>query len=161
MRYKFKPLDNRHEWEWLSNRAKCGYCDDMRGVVAYRGNTIVAAVALDSWSETSCTIHVAIEDPMVLRHGFAHEVFNYVFTFANRKLIIGITPSDNKKALKFNKHIGFKEIYRIRDGYREGVDYVVQEYRKEDWLNVLTRHNRKTPHPRWKEGKNAGTSVAA
>jgi hypothetical protein len=111
----------------------------MRGVVAYKEGRIVAAVVLDSWSETSCTIHIAVEDPLVFRHGFAEEVFGYVFEFANRRVIIGVTPSNNAKALKFNKHIGFREIYRIRDGYDVGVDYVVQEFRKEDWYESLSR----------------------
>ena len=69
---------------------------------------------------------------MLFRHGFAEEVFNYIFNTAGRGVVIGVTPADNAPALKFNKHIGLVELYRIKDGYAQGVDYVVQELRKEN-----------------------------
>jgi hypothetical protein len=51
--------------------------------------------------------------------------------------MIGLTPSNNTKSLKFNKKLGFVEVFRIEDGFDEGVDYVIQELRKENcrWIN--------------------------
>jgi len=100
--------------------------------VAYRGLDVVAAIALDSWSHNGVFIHIAVEDPLVFRNGFAEECFNYIFVKCNRKILLGATPANNEKALRFNRHIGLKEIYRIRDGYEDGVDYVIQELRRED-----------------------------
>ena len=128
----FKPLTTKEEWQWLAERAKCAWTDDTRGIVGYRDGILAAGVALDSWSKTSVCIHVAIEDPMVLRHGLVEETFRYIFQVAGRSLVIGVTPGDNKRALRFNRHLGFREIYRIKDAYDVGVDYVVQELRKED-----------------------------
>jgi hypothetical protein len=133
MRYNFKKLDAMHEWQWLVERAKPCLSEDMRGIVAYHGDKIVAAVAIDNWSYNSGTIHIAVDDPFVFRWGFQNEVFDYIFETCGKGVVIGITPGDNAKALKFNTHMGFKEIYRIRDGYAVGVDYVVTELRKEDW----------------------------
>jgi ribosomal protein S18 acetylase RimI-like enzyme len=72
---------------------------------------------------------------MVLRHGFQEEVFRFVFG-SGRKVIIGRTPSDNEKALKFNRHMGFEEIARIPDAYEEGIDCVITQLRKDNckWL---------------------------
>ena len=106
---------------------------DTKGIIAWGDDGIPQAICvLDSWSFTSCQIHIWIENAFVLKHGFAEEVFKYVFDTCSRSLIIGVTPADNPKALKFIKHIGFEEIFRIRDGHAEGVDYVVTEIRKEN-----------------------------
>lgn len=132
MTYTYRPLTNRDEWEWASARAECNWCEDTKGVIAYKNLEIVGAVILDSWSFNSVTIHLAIEDPMTLRHGYPEEVFGYVFNTCGRNIILGATPSDNLKALKFNKHIGFTEVYRVKDGYKVGVDFVIFELRKEN-----------------------------
>jgi len=133
VRYRFTKLQHEHEWKWLSDRAKPLLCEDMRGIVAYRNYEIVAAVAIDNWSYNSGTIHIAVEDPFVFRRGFSQEVMDYVFKTCKKGVIIGVTPGDNHKALKFNAHMGFKEIYRIKDGYKVGIDYVVTQLRKEEW----------------------------
>mgnify|MGYP005662725173 CR=1 FL=1 len=130
--FSIVPLTKKSEWEWVSEKAGCSKCDDTKGVVAYRGRKIAAVVALDSWSYNSVTIHIAVDDILAFKHGFPEEVFNYVFKEANKGVVIGITPADNVKALKFNAHIGLEELYRIRDGYAIGVDYVVQQLRKEN-----------------------------
>ena len=107
-------------------------CEDTRGIVAVKDGEPVAIAVFDSWSFNSCRIHIWIEDAFVLKHGFAEEVFNFVFNGSERTKIIGLTPSDNDKALKFITHIGFEELFRIEDGYKIGVDYVVTEMKKEN-----------------------------
>jgi hypothetical protein len=132
VKYWFKPLNTKNEWLWASSRAQCNFCEDTKGIVAYKDDQIVGAVILDSWSHNSVSIHLTIEDPLILKNGFPEEVFNYVFNTCDRGIILGATPADNLKALKFNKHIGFKEVYRVKDGYKVGVDFVIFELRKED-----------------------------
>lgn len=133
MKYTFKALTQPHEWNWIADRAECNACSDTKGIVAYNEEgMLVAAIALDSWSYNSVAIHVAIEDKWVFRHGFAEECFNYIFNVCERGILLGATPSNNEKALKFNRHLGLKPIYTIKDGYAVGVDYIVQELRKED-----------------------------
>ncbi len=67
-----------------------------------------------------------------MKHGYPEEVFNYVFNTCDKGVVIGVTPSNNEQALKFNAHLGLTEIYRIKDGYDVGIDYVVQQLRKEN-----------------------------
>ena len=108
-------------------------CEDTKGITALDGDNVPQAVCVfDGWSPNSCIIHIWINNPFVLKHGFAEEVFNFVFSEeSGRTKIIGITPSDNLKALRFIKHIGFKEIFRISDGCEVGVDFVVTEMNKD------------------------------
>lgn len=105
---------------------------DTKGITAFDEKGLPVAVCVfDSWSYNSCQIHIWIENAFVLRSGFAEEVFNFVFD-SGRTMIIGVTPADNDKALKFIKHMGFEEVYRIKDGYKIGVDYVITEIHKEN-----------------------------
>ena len=113
--------------------ARPNICSDTKGIIALDDDGMPQAICvLDSWSFNSCQIHIWIENAFVLKHGFAEAVFNYVFNDCGRNIIIGVTPSDNEKALRFIKHIGFEEVSRIKDGYMVGVDYVVTEIRKEN-----------------------------
>ena len=113
-------------------KARPNICEDTRGITALDESDIPQAVCVfDSWSYNSCIIHIWIGNPFVLKHGFAEEVFNFAFSDGRTK-IIGITPSDNLKALKFIKNIGFKEIYTISDGFKVGVDYVITEMNKDE-----------------------------
>ena len=123
---------NDYEFDWIQKRAECARCEDTKGIVIHRNSQVVGAVVLDSWSYNSVTIHVAIDDLLCMKHGFPEEVFNYIFNTCDKGVVIGITPANNEKALRFNKRIGLVELYRIRDGYDVGIDYVVQELRKEN-----------------------------
>lgn len=133
----FVPL-NEQLYEAIPSKAQPRVCKDTRGICAVDDQgQLVAACLFDSWTHNSCMIHIYIGNPFVLKHGFAEEVFNFVFSEqSGRELIIGCTPADNTKALKFIKHIGFEEVHRIKDGYKKGVDFVITEMRKEKcrWL---------------------------
>ena len=124
------------DWPWVVKEASPVLCEDTEGIVAVRGDKLLAAAVFDSFSANSCLSHVIIKDPMVLRHGFLEVGFKLVFEVRNRRLLTGLTPADNLEALRFNKRIGFREVYRIPEGYKVGIDYVLQEMRKDEcrWL---------------------------
>jgi hypothetical protein len=129
---KFVALQAKH-WNWIAERAKPSLCEDTKGVVAEDDfGKILAAAVFDSWSYNACSVHIAIDSPMVLRHGFVDALKDYVFNQSGRKMVLGFTPADNKRALKFNNHVGMKEIYRLKDGYKDGVDFVVTQMTKDD-----------------------------
>ncbi len=133
------PLEGAH-WEWLKRRASPVLCQDTTGFVAMRGDRIVGAVAFDSWSHNSCLSHIAIEDPRVVRR-LVRIGCEFVFQHSGRGVLTGLTPADNEEALRLNKGLGFEVICRIRDGYRIGVDYVLQELRRENcrWIKPELR----------------------
>lgn len=140
---QFVNMEYAH-WEHLPIEAQPAWALDMKGIVALDDNNVmVAASIMDSWSHNSCRIHIWVAKPMVFKHGFAQETFNYIFNTCGKGVVVGVTPADNEKALKFIKHIGLKEVTRIPDGYAEGVDYVVTQLRKEDcrWIEQPPRLN--------------------
>lgn len=130
----FHPMEYKEEWDWLAARAECVYCADSKGIVAYDGDKLVGAVAFDHWSHNSCHIHIAVENSIIFKHGFKEEVFDYIFNQCDKGIIIGITPASNVKCRRFNRHIGFKEIFQLKDGFEEGIDFTVSEYRREWWM---------------------------
>jgi hypothetical protein len=93
-------------------------------------------VVADSFSPDSCHVHMAIDSPFVIKHGFLHEICNHLFNVCNRSHIFGLVPANNVKALKFDKHIGFTEVCQIPDGVGTGTDYIVLRMDRTDcpWI---------------------------
>ena len=79
----------------------------------------------------------------MIRRGFLQMAAKAIFVHGGRHVIIGLTPANNGKALEFNRRIGWKEVYRVRDGYAFGIDYVIHEMRREEcrWLSKEDRYH--------------------
>lgn len=92
-------------------------------------------VGYDNWTPNAVEMHVVLDAPIVARV-LLPASFDYAFNQCDRRIAIGRVASDNAKAMRFDEHIGFKELFRVKDGQRDGVDIVVLELRKKDcrWL---------------------------
>ena len=137
---KFKPLTTDEEWLWFKERTHVLRCEDTQGIVAIDGTAgILAVLVADSFSPDSCNVHMAIDNPLVIRSGFLHEVGRHLFHTCGRSHIFGLVPSTNKRAIKFDKHIGFTEVACIPDGVGTGVDYIVFRMDKADcpWIEQM------------------------
>ena len=136
MSWAFKRWDNAYEWQWMKERTHVLHCEDSQGIVAWKDNEIRAVVVADQFKSDTCSVHIAIDDPMCVRAGFLSEVAYHLFVVCGRRAIFGTVPSKNAKALKFDEHIGFKEVARISGVFGEGEDCVVMEMSREDcrWL---------------------------
>ncbi len=130
------PLAGEH-WEWIQRHTSPALCKDTTGLVAMRGDQIVGAVVFGGFSPNSCSVHIAIEDPRVVKR-LLQMSGEFVFLHAKRQVVLGMTPADNERALRLNSGVGFKEVHRIKDGYKKGVDFVLQELRQEDckWFKL-------------------------
>lgn len=132
----FMPTQDHH-LRYMPPEAIPRMCQDTRGITAITPEGPVAICLLDTWTENSCQIHIWIGKPMVLRHGFLEEVFSFVFIQGERKSVIGITPSDNRKALRFNEHAGMKLVCRLPNIFSDGVDGIVTRMDRDEcrWIN--------------------------
>ena len=108
--------------------------EDTRGVASVDPETgdFWGAVVCEDWTVTSVCCHIVVENRRAFRDGLHRELADYVFNQAGRIKIIGTVPADNDAALKLNRHLGFREICRIEEGYDWGIDYVLMELKKED-----------------------------
>lgn len=136
----FEPLSTKLHWEWVHARAFPILCADSCGIVAVRDTgQILAAVVFDSFTQSACNAHIAIDNPIVLRNGFLQAAAEEVFIRRNRKRIFGLTPENNKRALKFNERIGWKRVAVIPDAFDDGIGYVISRMDRDTtpWLNHL------------------------
>lgn len=96
-----------------------------------------AACLYDHWTPNSVNVHIYSNSPRdLMSPDFIQAIFSYPFEQAGLGLLIAITPADNTPSLTFSRALGFKDVCRLRDGWKIGVDLVVREMKKEHcrWL---------------------------
>jgi len=91
---------------------------------------IRAVVVYCGFYGKSCMIHVASEGQHWATKDFLKEVFNYPFNKLKVKVIIGTVAGSNEKALKLDRHLGFRDVATIPDAHDDG-DLVILEMRPE------------------------------
>ncbi len=99
---------------------------------------ILGVVGFDGWNGASCQMHVAGEGNWVSRE-LIRATFDYAFNVAGLKVVLGLVPSSNDKALRFDRHVGFSEVARIKGGHPDG-DLVVLQLRREDCRFLRKEH---------------------
>jgi len=130
-----------HHIKYIPADALPRLCADTKGITAVGPDGPMGICLFDTWTANSCQIHIWIDNPVIIKHGFLHEIFGFVFgESSGRTMVVGFTPSDNPKALKFINHVGLKEITRIPDVYGDGIDAVLTTLTKQDcrWINHQT-----------------------
>lgn len=127
MNIMFRALHGPTDWGWIQQYLPLKRVEDTGGIMAIDTieNRTVAACVLDTWTDTSVQAHLIMTTPLVVRHGFFHEVTDYVFNVAKRKLMIGLVPENNEAALAVDQKIGFVEVARIPDAVSDGVGMVI------------------------------------
>jgi len=101
---------------------------------------ILGVVGFDSWNGASCQMHVAGEGNWLTRE-LLDATFDYVFNVADLNVVLGLVPASNAKALRFDRHVGFAEVARIKDGTPEG-DLVILELRRENCRYLRKEHGK-------------------
>lgn len=122
--FHMEPV-SANNWGWIHEKIQPHWVEDTTGLVMTDESKPVAACVMDSWTDNGCTLHIVIENPMVLRRGFLEEIFWYVFEERGLKMVWGFTPGDKKAALNFNDRVGMKEMFVMEDAQADGVDLVV------------------------------------
>lgn len=136
----FSPMLGEHEWAWMKKRTHVIACEDSMGIVAYdEKDDIVACCVADSIAIGKCDVHLAIDNPMVLKYGFLAEVARWLFVENDYDRVFGAVPSNNARALQFNEHIGFRRVGIRVDGIALGIDMIDMRMDRKDckWLQVL------------------------
>lgn len=134
MKIHFRAFDGPSDWGWVRAQVPILRVEDTCGIMAIDvdKNETVGACIMDTWAANSVQAHFMVTTPMLLRHGFIEECFDYLFNERGLKYIYGMVPGDNVRALKINKHMGFTEKTRLGDAWADGIDYVIMELKKEN-----------------------------
>ena len=122
----------REHLGWLAERAKVNVTPDLHAVEAIDDQgKIHGMLATDGWTPNSCCMHVALDNPVVLRR-LLPMVFGIIFNQLGKNVALVTVLGNNTRSLRLVHHVGFREIARIRDGWARGVDLTIHELRKKD-----------------------------
>lgn len=66
-------------------------------------------------------------------------VFDYAFRQLGCKVIIGLVPASNKRARRFDEHLGFKLKAEIPEGHPDG-SLLIYAMRKKDCRWLESKH---------------------
>lgn len=95
-------------------------------------------VAFSGWTPGAVCVHIALDNPMVLRHllrpaaGIAFDSPTGSPAGYGKSVAVGTILSTNKRSLRLARRLGFREVWRGRDWWAQGVDMVWLEMRREN-----------------------------
>lgn len=130
---KFSNL-TEEAWLWFYQRLPVDLDKTTTGVVAYDGESseILAVAVFQDWTHTSATCHFAMDELKALPD-LAKEAFTYFFEDAGREFLLTRVRSSNKACIKLVENmLGFKEVFRLEDGYMWGDDLIVHKLTKSE-----------------------------
>lgn len=115
--------------KWVCERAGGTYVEGS-AIGLEKGGSLVAGVLFDHYNGASVCMHVAGEGKKWMNREFLWFSFYYPFEQLKVKKVLGIVPSSLEAVLEFDKHIGFTEEHRIKDGHPTG-DLVILSMTRE------------------------------
>ena len=104
---------------WLCDRIGLTATDDIRLVGSVEGSTIKGVVGFDGYNGASIQMHVA-GDPGWLTRELLRACFEYAFNVCKVNMILGMVPSGNVDALRFNAHLGFNTGFVLDGAHPDG-----------------------------------------
>lgn len=123
---------------WIEARTGCVLTRNARAIQALDvSGRIRGVIAYDCWTESGVQAHMAVDSPVVWR-SLLRPAFAYPFVECGRTLLLGIIPADNAKSCAMAKRLGFRESYRVVDGWSTGTDLVLMQMRRHEcrWLEA-------------------------
>lgn len=132
---------HEHEYGWLVERAGCEITQGYKAIKAVDAEgRIHGMVGFGSWTENSCAMTIALENPAALRELLKWS-FRYLFEQTGRRVGFALVREKNTRSMRLCKHVGFREVARLRDAISVGEDMVVFEMRRENcrWVSEEVR----------------------
>lgn len=134
MNVTFRPM-LPDDLEWLQARTNAVPARDIEGMVAEVDGQRGAVVGAERWTETSCFLHIVVDDPRVLQHfKLLDRIADYIFNVRNKQFMLGTVSSLNMAARKFQKKLGFYEVATVKDAFDEGEDLIIVRLDRADWF---------------------------
>jgi len=123
-----KPTSEMQAVLWIDPET-----DDIEWVVAY-----------DGFVGKCCQMHVVNVAGKSAPRKMLWACFHYPFEQAGLKAVMGIVDSNNEKAMRFDKHLGFKELVRLDGMHMDGGDLVLMKMEKHEcrWLKLGARYEK-------------------
>lgn len=126
---------------WLAERAQFNPSMDIKAIEAVdAAGRIHGMAGFDGWTANSVVLTLALDNPACFRQ-LILAIFHYAFVQAGRGVALATVRGSNVRSLKLCKHVGMREVYRVRDGVAVGEDLVIMEMRREEckWISQADR----------------------
>jgi hypothetical protein len=125
-----------HDWlrQVFKERGEIGLTEDAHILTWLREREPVWFVAYDGWLGSTCQMHMLALQPYVPKT-LRFAAFNYAFNVLKRTRVFGIVNSNNEKAMRLDKWLGFTEWTRFLGCHDQGGDIVILTMTAEDWNN--------------------------
>lgn len=89
-------------------------------------------IGFDSFIGKTCQIHVVNRKKKYTPKALLKAVFEYPFEKIGIEMLLGVVNGNNKEAMRYDRHLGFKEINRLEGMHEDGGDIVLFAMKKED-----------------------------
>lgn len=113
--------------DWFLKATQYRPTSGFTGITVYDASGLCGVVGLDHWTFTAVWAHMAIKRPRAIVPLW-RELLQYLAKHGIR-ILIGVTPGDNVRALRLIRRLGWTEMYRQKDGWKEGIPLVFSEYK--------------------------------
>ena len=109
--------------------------EDFQALGRVEGGRLIGVVGYNGFCGLTCQIHTAGDGHWVSRE-FIRATFDYPFRQCGMEHLFAPVAATNAKALRFDRHMGFREFARIQDGYERGTDMIVLTMSRSDcrWI---------------------------
>jgi len=124
-------IDRQQELaEWIGRKTNGIYSPATARFIGLEFDGKLSAVtAYTDYNGSSVQMHVAIDHR--INKEYTRFCFGYAFNQLGVKKVIGLVESNNHKALRFDKHLGFVEEYVVKDAGREGDIHILSMTREQ------------------------------
>lgn len=125
-----------HHFQYLVERAGVYPSHLFKAIEAIdEKGTVHGMFGYDGWTPNAVVMHVALDSPLALKH-LLRPAFLYPFVQVGLGIALCAIRGDNLKSIKLTEHVGFREVYRIKDCFGQGIDQMIYEMRREDcrWI---------------------------
>jgi hypothetical protein len=79
------------------------------------GSSILAGVVFNNFNQQNCMVHIAVRRRTKLILKLFTAVCDYAFNVCKLKRITGMVPTDQPDVIAFDKHLGFREEFIMKD----------------------------------------------
>lgn len=127
---------------WLSRMVQLDFPENSRFIGQEIDGELVAVVGYCGFLPNSCQMHVASVVDNWISRDLLWASFDYPFNKLKIRTILAPLCSDNKEALRLNRHLGFEVKAEIEDAHMDGNLTIMAMNREQcKWLKIKTPLN--------------------
>ena len=118
---------------FINSQRPLEFIQGMRGIGLERDGEMVAGIMYEGYNYQSIWAHIATKPGSIwLNKEYLRFCCNYPYEHCKVKFVLGYMDAANTHALRFAKHLGFREEARIREAATEGGDILILKMSRED-----------------------------